>query len=347
MIVAIAAPIVLVGGAFLAAEATKSNTFCGTSCHEMDPYYRTWQASTHAEFDCVRCHIPPGVWNYAKTKFFALREVWVHVTGKVAAPIVVTRRISNEVCSSCHANEQLRGPIALAKFTVDFTHASHAEGTMCIDCHARVVHTDVPGVPADPPQTMQACFTCHDGTSQPNECVYCHTTSPHPERGACGECHGLTSWTSDFNHPDPLTGKHGTILCQRCHAQATTTEIGPAVGCIDCHQPPHPLRVGTLNLQTCADCHVIVHWDPNTFDHPTSDCASCHDPGPLHDGIGTSCQDCHDQNVGWTPTTFRHQQVGEHVPSGEHPLACTACHKTTYASQTCTPCHAPGGPRGG
>ena len=68
MVVAIAAPIVLVGAAFVAAEATKSNTFCGTSCHEMEPYYATWQTSPHAEVDCVRCHIPPGFWNYAKTK---------------------------------------------------------------------------------------------------------------------------------------------------------------------------------------------------------------------------------------------------------------------------------------
>ena len=44
--------------------------------------------------------------------------------------------------------------------------------------------------------------------------------------------------------------------------------------------------------------------------------------------------------------SLANRAVGEHVPSGEHRLTCTACHKATYASATCTPCHGPGGPGG-
>jgi nitrate/TMAO reductase-like tetraheme cytochrome c subunit len=416
VVVAIAAPIVLVGGAFVAAEATKSNTFCGTSCHEMEPYYHTWQASSHAEVDCVRCHIPPGFWNYAKTKLFGLRELWVHITSQVEKPIAVTRHISNQVCTGCHDSPEMRGPVRLARWTEDFTHTGHSQVPNCIDCHARVVHPDIPGVLATPPRTMEACFTCHDGTSQPDDCVYCHATSPHPDRGACDQCHGLRSWSGDFPHPDPLTGRHEEILCERCHARATATDIGPTVACLDCHKPPHPFQLGRLNLRRCTECHVITHWKPNTFDHPASDCISCHGnehgssqltqcqqchsqttwagakhpnsdctachsnqhgsprftqcqqchsqttwagakhpnsdctachtAGRLHSGLSSTCQNCHVSGAYWVPSTFNHPQVGEHIPSGEHRLSCTECHKTTYASATCTPCHGPGGPGG-
>ena len=291
LIAAIAAPVVFAGGAFVAAEMTKSNSFCGTSCHEMASEYRTWRASTHAEVDCVRCHIPPGAWNYVKAKFFGLREVWVHVTGTSTAPVMVTRKIPNVVCSRCHPSKKLSPAITLAKWTTDFKHTTHVEGALCIDCHARVVHTDVSGVPANPPKKMKACFTCHDGKSQPNECAYCHATTSHPDRGPCAKCHGLKSWKISLTHPDPLVGRHKKILCERCHAKSPPTDIGPAVGCIDCHQPLHPLDVGALNLRTCADCHVIVHWKPNTFDHPErkADCASCHTPPHPDRGACTNC----------------------------------------------------------
>jgi len=40
----------------------------------------------------------------------------------------------------------------------------------------------------------------------------------------------------------------------------------------------------------------------------------------------------------FTPSTFKHLQVGPHVPAGEEPLACNACHQTTFAEATCS-CH--------
>ena len=185
LVAAITAPVLLGSAMFVAAEATKSNTFCGTSCHEMEPYYRTWQASAHARFDCVRCHIPPGPWNYAKTKLFGLRELWVHLAGQVEKPIAVTRQIPDEVCTGCHPADDLDPPIRLAKWTGDFTHLGHAALSRCIDCHARVVHPDIPGVPAAPPQEMKTCLSCHDAGSRPNDdCSSCHPVAPHPDRGA-------------------------------------------------------------------------------------------------------------------------------------------------------------------
>lgn len=472
-------PCVLIGSAFLAAEATKGNEFCGTACHEMQPYYRTWQDSAHADVDCVECHIPHGVVNYAKTKVFAMREVWVHFTEEDLAPITVTRHIPNDSCTQCHDASQMRAKVPLAKWTRVFTHTGHEQVPACIDCHAQVVHAPIAEIPFTPAEEMEACFECHDGTQQPDDCEYCHTTA-HPDRGACDTCHGLRSWDPSVSHSPRLVERHAEITCERCHTVATPTDIGAPNGCFDCHEPAHPLKVGDLRLRRCAECHTIVHWKPNTFDHPTTGCVDCHgnehgigsltrcqrchsqttwngathDPrlvathaetsclrchtrataqavgppagcvgchrpphalslagidlhrcddchridgwtpttfdhpssgcvdchgnrhgsasltrcqdchsqatwsgaehpdtsctschaaGPLHSGLSAQCQSCHVSGRYWVPSTFRHAQVGEHIPNGEEPLTCTRCHASTYTRATCTPCHGPGG----
>ncbi|MGE5226075.1 MAG: NapC/NirT family cytochrome c [Planctomycetaceae bacterium] len=300
-VVLLAVLIVGIGGAFAAAKTTESNKFCGSDCHEMVPYMKTWEASKHSQVDCVTCHIPPGVWNFVKTKFFAMREVYDHMVGKVAAPIVVTRHIPNQTCQECHPTSSLSKPVKLVSAT--FSHDGHSGVPMCIDCHAQVVHHPIPGRAWVPPQSMPACFTCHDGTQQPNECSYCHT-APHPDRGACQDCHSLQTWSpKGFHHPVPLTGKHAQILCETCHTSSTAGSMGPADGCVNCHGNHH----NDPKLTMCADCHTTTHF---------------------------------------VPSTFVHEQVGPHVPSGDEPIPCDACHTLTFATATCS-CHGGNPPSGG
>ena len=49
----------LVGLVFMV-EVSSQPEFCGT-CHVMDPYFQSWETSTHKEVACVDCHIPPGI----------------------------------------------------------------------------------------------------------------------------------------------------------------------------------------------------------------------------------------------------------------------------------------------
>ena len=86
--------IVFAGASFATAEYTSRSKFCD-SCHEMDPYYQSWQASVHKTADCRDCHIPPGFIPYVETKFGSLREVWVHFSSHPEAPLAVTRQIHN------------------------------------------------------------------------------------------------------------------------------------------------------------------------------------------------------------------------------------------------------------
>jgi nitrate/TMAO reductase-like tetraheme cytochrome c subunit len=293
VIIAAVLLVVLSGAALAAAKVTESNKFCGQDCHEMLPYNRTWEASKHSGVNCVTCHIPPGAWNFVKTKFFALREVYVHFTGQVKAPIQVTRHIPDSVCVSCHPSSETNQPVQLV--TATFSHLGHRNVPACIDCHSQVVHHPIPGHAYIPSRSMTACFACHNGHDQPNGCDYCHQ-APHPDRGACQDCHGLQSWSpKDFKHPQPLVGKHAQVLCEACHTSGSGSSIGPADGCVNCHGNHH----GDPKMTLCADCHTITQF---------------------------------------VPSTFVHQQVGPHVPNGEEPLPCAACHQKVFAEATCS-CH--------
>ena len=101
--------VVLIVGAFVAAEVTAKSTFC-VNCHEMDPYYTSWQGSTHQTAQCAQCHVPPGFVHFVATKAYALREVWIHFTGQVKVPLAVTRAIPNASCFRCHQTAGRREP---------------------------------------------------------------------------------------------------------------------------------------------------------------------------------------------------------------------------------------------
>jgi nitrate/TMAO reductase-like tetraheme cytochrome c subunit len=387
----VAAFVVFVAAAFSAAAYTERNSFCIEACHEMGPYGSTWEHSAHRDLDCVRCHIEPGFVNFVQAKVYALREVYVHVTGEVKAPIAVTRHIPDSTCEDggCHPAGEVTDPIAFA--TSSFSHAGHPEVPRCIDCHAQVVHTGTPGRPFVDPASMAACLACHDGMQAADTCDTCHE-APHDSRGACADCHELASWRSTFEHPVRLTRTHGEALCEKCHTQSTATETGPPDGCVGCHKKRHGAG-GKL----CAECHTVSRWVPSTFDHPKSGCADCHERphpdrgsctrchttsswasrfdhpvalGGVHAGFacerchtngldapGRACVSCHGDRHGggltdctrchstsaWSPSTFRHPQEGPHIPAGEEPLRCAACHPSSFGAHSC-PCHGGGPP---
>jgi nitrate/TMAO reductase-like tetraheme cytochrome c subunit len=304
LIIAGAVIIVLAGASFATAEYTSRSKFCD-SCHEMDPYYKSWQASAHASAECRNCHIPPGFVPYAETKLFAFREIYVHIAKQVEAPLAVTREIRNANCLACHA---VPGELTLAtKSNVTFSHQAH-EGQNCVTCHVRVVHRTVNPPYYVAPAAMSSCLECHNGTIAPGTCSTCHT-QPHEVRGECSNCHNQQSWSAEaIDHPFPRTGGHAGLNCTDCHVS----------------KPGAATIAGT----------DLARPDPN--------CVSCH--GDHHNGL-TDCASCHTPE-GWSPSSFNHPQVGEHIPSGEKPLDCASCHTSGYGTHSCTPCH-DGTPTGG
>jgi nitrate/TMAO reductase-like tetraheme cytochrome c subunit len=294
--------VLFIGGSAVAARFTESNRFCGSDCHEMWPYRDTWAASTHKTTDCVQCHIPPGPFNFAKTKLAASREIWVHFTGQVKAPILVTRHIPNSACdrSGCHTTAQTSKTLSLGTpAPATFKHGSPGHTKqLCIACHASLVHQGAPGVTAAPANSMSTCFNCH--TTGTTKCDYCHQ-APHAPRGACQNCHSMGAWVGgkNFAHPQPLVGKHAQIACQQCHTKGVSVKPD---GCVNCHGDHHG------GLPNCDMCHVLAHFVPSTFSHP---------------------------------------QEGPHVPAGDQPLQCSACHTNGLGQKGTCPCHGNKPPTGG
>ena len=294
--------VLFIGGSAVAAKFTESDKFCGTDCHEMWPLRDTWAASKHKSVACVQCHIPPGTVNFLETKLAASREVWVHFTGQVKAPIKVTRHIPNSACdrSGCHTSTQASKTLKLGTpAPVSFQHGSAGHTKqLCIACHAAVVHAGAPGVTAAPANSMPSCFTCHpDGTKN---CSYCHKP-PHANRGPCQNCHNLSAWTGGKNckHPQPLVGKHSQVSCQTCHTQGVTVKPD---GCINCHGDQHS------GLTNCVDCHKLSRWIPSTFVHKQ---VGEHIP---RGEVPLQCNDCHTAGFGQPASCPCH---GGNPPSGD------------------------------
>jgi nitrate/TMAO reductase-like tetraheme cytochrome c subunit len=363
--IAAAVIVILIIASFVTAHYTSASPFCD-SCHEMEPYYASWQDSTHASptAECRDCHIPPGAVPYIETKLGSWREIWVHITGNPEAPLAVTREIPNESCLRCHPDPPPDPDLP----TTTFSHAEHSDEN-CVTCHVRLVHRPVSPPDYQDPAAMSSCLQCHDGSTASNQCSTCHT-APHEARGECSNCHNQQNWGNAemTTHPFPRDGAHAELACRDCHVSKPGVENIPGTSmgkadpaCVSCHGDKHG------GLTDCAQCHTPTAWTNVTFEHPfplsgghaTLTCADCHvskpggqtvpgtqfplpDPscgschGDQHKGL-TDCAQCH-TTAGWGQVNFKHpfKLTGAHTK-----LSCADCHGSPFkkVGTKCVSCH--------
>jgi hypothetical protein len=209
----------------------------------------------------------------------------------------------------------------------------------CRDCHDRKKHSGpVPGLwkRADPGDTWLGlegdCATCHEDEHRGtlgDRCADCHDTAHW--KPAPGFDHAATSY--------PLTGKHATTPCERCHLVPERVFVEGPDGrvrarykpvehaeCSACHADLHRGRLGPA----CASCHVTEGFaivDPAHFDHARTryplrgrhasvQCGECHDParGGAERPEFATCGACHKDAHAGTATL-----AGRAVD-------CAACH---------------------
>ena len=197
----------------------------------------------------------PGPVNFVETKAYASREVWVHFTGQVEAPIKVTRHVPNSSCerSGCHTGAEIDKKIQLgtpAPAPFDHGSAGHTK-QLCIDCHASLVHGGVPGnaqrtggldgvVLLVPHRRGQGLRVLSHGAARRSRSLH-----RLPLAAVVGS-QGLQA-------SQPLVGKHAQIACEQCHTQGVSVKPD---GCITCHGDQHN------GLTNCVDCHRIAAWTP-------------------------------------------------------------------------------------
>jgi hypothetical protein len=295
--------------------------------------------------DCASCHsdstFKSGKFDHGKQTAFALEG-----------------KHDGLACVTCHASVSA-ADVPLARKTADFSGAKaecvacHSEkdphkgafGRACDACHRTATfsvkefrHPREPVFFAGQHQPV-ACEKCHvpDNTVRPSRatspsmtCVSCHSDTHLGQlTSACEQCHavdGSKFKAVAFSHERaqfPLTGRHETTECAKCHptqTRAFPARTGAAVvfkpleaSCLSCHKDPH---LGQVD-QRCETCHTtttfevgssFVHRGMEDFFrgfHSRYACKDCHKQErghyPAGDGIavryvvGRTCAACHPQ----------------------------------------------------
>jgi hypothetical protein len=75
----------------------------------MSPEATVYATSPHAQIDCVQCHVGHGGDSYLRAKIGGMRQVLAVATGHIERPIptpIRNRRLSSDMCQSCHTKER-------------------------------------------------------------------------------------------------------------------------------------------------------------------------------------------------------------------------------------------------
>lgn len=139
----------------IAMLTTSTPNFC-SSCHEIQPAYLEWQASSHANnakgvvAECMDCHLPPPEetikFFYNKT-YHGLKDVIGHFVGgqydRTENRKHAAANMDNSNCLSCHKNilyiTHKRGAM-LAHKSVLYPRPGYEK--KCTDCHENLVHNN-------------------------------------------------------------------------------------------------------------------------------------------------------------------------------------------------------------
>lgn len=289
--------------------------------------------------DCTSCHS-------VEVKFTDV----VIQHDRTAFPLVGAHR--SVACEKCHRDGQWKG-LRFGKCT-DCHSDPHRPslGPDCRSCHNERSWTkatfdhSAARFPLLGKHADVECNQCHredvaggEGVTRNfrglafEECRDCHVQDPHfgQFEGDCASCHTVSGFQeTTFSHAQslyPLTGKHASVACEKCHAvereslfpmgRATAVRYKPlATLCDSCHVDVH---IGQFEDKSCESCHVtegftgthlqFVHNRDSRFvlreSHAQALCQRCHraETGAFPAGTGEAtryrplsdlCIACHD-----------------------------------------------------
>jgi NapC/NirT cytochrome c family, N-terminal region len=112
-------------GSYETYHLMETNSFCGETCHTpMEPEYKAYQHSSHAQVDCVACHIGPGTKAYINTKLNGVKQMYHQIMGDYERPIQILNpnlRLAQETCQTCHWSQKHFGdvPKTFKRFLAD------------------------------------------------------------------------------------------------------------------------------------------------------------------------------------------------------------------------------------
>jgi nitrate/TMAO reductase-like tetraheme cytochrome c subunit len=265
---------------YLPVAMTSTPSFCA-NCHVMQEPKDLWEKSTHANVNCVACHVEPGFLKQLEHKVLSYKEIYTQFFqgAEMAADVKLP---TNASCLQCHNIDR----VVSTGGDIKIPHRQHVEmqGLKCADCHFNVVHTRN-GIPGGAPP-MDVCYMCHDGVKAPNACTTCHVKPPDKTQA----------------HPTDAVQNHGKLArariqdCRRCHSEQSKF-------CENCHSKPpashqvatwrytHRVQVEATGKDTCFGCHQEDFCQKcHKVQHPP-DWVQSHPE--FAQGGGEPCQVCH------------------------------------------------------
>lgn len=366
----LAAVILFAGIGSFTVVYTATPESCAT-CHNMVPFYESWQASVHHEVACVDCHFPPGVEGDMERQLAGLNQVLSYMTTlNAGGGTRMQAQVPDRGClaSGCHERSALRKPLLFGRYVLDFRHDLHfgklTSGIelKCASCHMR----NRPGEHFS--VNPETCWTCHfnDPEGGAAKAAPPATTDAVADagpgagaaapasNGRCLECHGMAlRLNRDLPEDHTRTLEKG-INCQVCHGSMVQGQSPvSASACRRCHvngqpeellddpAPLHEQHTQAVKVD-CSECHdVPKHVSRTRLRDEVPSCSSCHPQ--FHEA----------QSLLWSGTGFP-DVAGEPNPMYPDGLTCEACHTSLTAShgqkaigetklttaESCRVCHA-------
>ncbi len=141
-------------GSYETYHLMETNSFCGETCHTpMEPEFKAYQHSAHAEVNCVACHIGPGTTAYIKTKVNGVKQLYHQALGDFDRPIQILNpnlRLAQETCQTCHWSKKHFGnlPKTFRHFLADETNTPFTVQMILKVGGSDPVHGSVEGIHA-------------------------------------------------------------------------------------------------------------------------------------------------------------------------------------------------------
>jgi nitrate/TMAO reductase-like tetraheme cytochrome c subunit len=333
-------------------EVTSRSPFCN-SCHIMGSFYKSWQASSHFQVDCVKCHIPPGAGNLIHAKLNGLGQVVDDVLSRTSGK--PSAQVPDISCTraGCH-NIDAVGKQTRREGKFFFDHGKHLDlSYQNIEIHCTTCHSHVQGSNHFEVNT-NACVTCHlaypkapkaaevtlVASTQP-AAVVANTALATPEAAraharklpaaTCNTCHNAPDKPIEYQGLKVLHSEYLSYgaACESCH-RGVTAPVAKIQDdqCFSCHD------FGMERLGSVEETHRV---------HSTGkkvECFSCH--GVIRHGPSAQsmrldqidCQSCHTGQHAIQQSTYKSTRTLAHVPSTQPAVTpmfmahvnCTACH---------------------
>jgi len=236
-------------------------------------------------------------------------------------------------CASCHEMSFNYGT---------WLNSTHKESTNCLSCHSE------PGLSGQIAVKIRGITELIAHIRGGYQIPIRNSVPVKNEQ--CTACHPLSRLDINIDYRHVLHDEMG-IKCVDCHSKVVHHEPNEPTAitsqqCEGCHQShvgvnsTFPLTGAHSKLQ-CIECHS------SSLGAVSVDCASCHTPPSTHSGLTSSCVSCHTLDK-FTPSTYQHPQVDEHLQGREKGLQCASCHRPEYSIASCTGaiCHTNDNPRG-